>query len=336
MTGGTSPGSAGMSAALPVLPVLTLVLRNRRLVVVLPFLTAVMFVAWTALTRGFEVSATFLPRTSSAVASRFSSLAAQLGFGAAAAPRGESMDFYAKLVKSRELLTAAVRTTFVVARFEGSADSLRGTLVDLLGADGATEQERVSAAVADLADHVAVRADFATSIVTVTVGAPTPLLAEAVCDRILSLVDEFNLQRRQSQAAAERQFVEQRVSAARAALRAAESRLQEFFERNRSYRESAALVFEAERLQRDVDLKTSILTTLVQAYEQARIDEVRNTPSVTVVEPPAGAAVPEVRLLVMAVLGGLFGLVVVLAIVLAREWAATGRADAAVLPAAGA
>jgi uncharacterized protein involved in exopolysaccharide biosynthesis len=39
-------------------------------------------------------------------------------------------------------------------------------------------------------------------------------------------------------------------------------------------------------------------TTLTQAYEQARIDEVRNTPVITVVEPPESPVRPDSRRLV--------------------------------------
>jgi hypothetical protein len=40
------------------------------------------------------------------------------------------------------------------------------------------------------------------------------------------------------------------------------------------------------RLQRQVDLRQQVYVALAQSYEQARIDEVRTTPVVTVVEAP--------------------------------------------------
>src|SRR2546428_650042 len=98
----------------------------------------------------------------------------------------------------------------------------------------------------------------------------------------LALVNTFNLERRQSRAAQEKRFVETRRTEARDELQVAEDRLKSFLERNRDYRNSPQLVFDQERLAREVALRQQLLTSLSQAYEQARIDEVRDTPVITV------------------------------------------------------
>ena len=61
-------------------------------------------------------------------------------------------------------------------------------------------------------------------------------------------------------------------------------------------------------LQREVMLRQSVLTTLVQSYEQARISEVRDTPVITVLYTPFVPAGPDdLRLELVVALGLLAG-----------------------------
>jgi len=64
----------------------------------------------------------------------------------------------------------------------------------------------------------------------------------------------------------------------------AEDALKVFRERNRSIMESPQLQLEIERLMREVEIKTQVYITLQQQYELARIDEVKETPSVIILD----------------------------------------------------
>jgi uncharacterized protein involved in exopolysaccharide biosynthesis len=108
------------------------------------------------------------------------------------------------------------------------------------------------------------------------------------------MLNDYNLQSLQSQAAAERRFTEARLDEARAALRGAEDALERFLEENRQYT-SPPLALERERIQRDVMLQQQIVMGLAQHYEDARIREVRNTPVITIVEEPALPVFPDPR-----------------------------------------
>ena len=85
--------------------------------------------------------------------------------------------------------------------------------------------------------------------------------------------------------------------------------MQDFMQRNRDWRNSPQLVFTHDRLDREVSMRQAVYTTLVQSYEAARIDEVRNTPVITVMEPPDVPAKPDPRLaLLKSLLAGIVGL----------------------------
>ena len=63
-----------------------------------------------------------------------------------------------------------------------------------------------------------------------------------------------------------------------------------FLRQIRRYDQSAQLQFEHERLQREIELRQQVYITLVQAFEQVRVEEVRNTPGISVLESPEGSA----------------------------------------------
>jgi tyrosine-protein kinase Etk/Wzc len=81
-----------------------------------------------------------------------------------------------------------------------------------------------------------------------------------------------------------------------------------FLKNNRDWAGSPDLFLEHERLSREIQLRQQVFTTLTQAYEEARIREVRDTPVITVFEPPAAPTMPQRRgLLLGMVLGGFLG-----------------------------
>jgi uncharacterized protein involved in exopolysaccharide biosynthesis len=132
-----------------------------------------------------------------------------------------------------------------------------------------------------------------------------PVAARDVARAFVAQLDSFNLRTRQSQASSERKFTEARLNDARNQLRAAEDELMSFLQRNRDYRSSPQLTFVHDRLERNVFLNQRLFETLSQSYEQARIEEVRDTPVITVVEDPLIPAKADPRPFGRAVAAGL-------------------------------
>jgi uncharacterized protein involved in exopolysaccharide biosynthesis len=124
---------------------------------------------------------------------------------------------------------------------------------------------------------------------------PTAALAQLVNERLLQGVNRFNLQTRQSQARAERRFAEDRLHAVRDDVRAVEDSLQQFLQRNRDFKNAPSLTFQHDRLQREVARRQQIYATLSELLEQARLDEVRDTPVITLVEAPYRPVRPDPR-----------------------------------------
>jgi uncharacterized protein involved in exopolysaccharide biosynthesis len=78
-----------------------------------------------------------------------------------------------------------------------------------------------------------------------------------------------------------------------------ENRLQAFLEVNRDVGNSPLLRFRQERLEREVSVRQAVVSALSQGYEQARIDEVRDIPVITIVEEPRAPALPDSRMVLL-------------------------------------
>jgi len=307
--------------------VLELALDHARLLLIVPLLAGAVALGLSLLLgRQYVASSSFKPQDQDQSKARgLAGLAAQFGVSAVGVGQGESVDFYARLARSRALLEQVARSRYRFARGELSRDTLAGDLVQLYRVRGRTAADRLSHAVDILDQSVTVEADAKSGIVALRTVAPWPGLAVQVNRALLDGINRFNLEKRQSQAAAERRFVEGEAGKAQRDLEASERDLAGFLEHNRLYEQWPPLRVEAARRQRRVDLNQQVYANLAQMLEQARVDEVRNTPVLTVIDPPEGSVHARPVMLRNAVLGIVLGLAAVILFLFVREYGADVR-----------
>ncbi|GIX47753.1 MAG: hypothetical protein KatS3mg131_1964 [Candidatus Tectimicrobiota bacterium] len=204
-------GSASSGPQAPVYPTyyeeeitllgyVNVLLKRWRLVLGVPLLAAFSAGVFSFMVRPtFTATASFLPevRSASRLPAGLAGLAAQ--FGVSAGPEGsQAPQFYAEVLKSRELLERVVLERFVDPRGEHNpSDS--ATLIDILEVEAENPTERLYAGVKALRGLVSTQVDRQTGIVKLSVDAPYPELAAAVANRMLDRLNEFNTKTRQSQ-----------------------------------------------------------------------------------------------------------------------------------------
>ncbi|MDQ2891398.1 MAG: Wzz/FepE/Etk N-terminal domain-containing protein [Gemmatimonadota bacterium] len=256
----------------------------------------------------YTATAEFSPQSKKS-AGGLAGVAAQLGVSVGGLDGVEqSPAFYVDLASSRTILGAIV-------------DSLQPELPAELGVTERDPLRRRDVSVERLRDALAATFSQRTGVVTIGVTMPSPALAADLVARILREIARFNLLNRQTQASAERRFTEARLSDARAELASAEARVQGFLERNRQYQNAPQLVFEYDRLTREVGLRQQLFGSLAQAFEQAKIDEVRDTPLITIVERPQPPSRPDSRgLLRWALVAAAVGLILGTALALFLDY----------------
>ena len=298
-------------------------LRRWRLVAGLPLLAAILTaIVVLLLPPRYTATVTFVPEqrtptrgggAGGAAGGGLVGLAGQLGIPLGMDPT-QSPRFYAEVLTSRELLARVLLTKFPDPRRPAAGDSVPLLAIlrvwgGIWGAKSAADS--LDRGVRKLRRRVSARVDIQTFLVYLSVTTRYPDLSAAVASRFIEYLNEFNANNRESQARARRQFVEQRIVEGERDLHAAEDDLRRFHERNRAWQESPELSAEEGRLHQQVNILQEVYLTLRRDYEQARIEEVNDTPVITVVDP----AVPpqrqsywrEVLVLLAFVFGGLIG-----------------------------
>lgn len=262
----------------------------------------------------YTSTASFVPEGGQdGAASGLAGIAGRFGIQLGTAPQGQSPQFYAHLLESRAILAPVVTDTFSIDETSGKPR----VLLDILEVKGDTPAKRATKGVRELERLTGVGISDRTGIVTISATTEWPTLSRGITQRLLTRLNDFNLNTRQRQAGEERRFTEARLSQARAALSEVEDRLLAFVRRNRSFQNSPELTVQHDHLERDVQLQQNVTSALAQSYEEVRMREVRDTPVITVIEEPSIPTEPNPRGrvkrgLLGIFLGGLFGVLMIL------------------------
>jgi tyrosine-protein kinase Etk/Wzc len=237
-------------------------------------------------------------------------LAAQLGVDVGSVNPAQSPAFYAALVTTPDVLQRLADTTF-----RTGSDSSPRSLYDIWSIASGTVGARRDAVIKKLNGTVSTTVAQKIGLVSIQVSTHDPHLSAGLATALLGAVNRFNLESRQSRARAERQFTDQQLVNARVQLRAVEDTEQTFLEQNRQPVLPPNLAFKRARIERQIEVLQQKYLSLATAYQRARIDEVRDTPVITVIQP---AVVPEhadprrllQRMILMLFLGAGTGIIV--------------------------
>lgn len=149
-----------------------------------------------------------------------------------------------------------------------------------------------------------------TSIITLSVLTTEPQLSADIANEITTQLDNYQRLFRRTNASEQRVFIEKRLDEVQTELTASEEKLKSFREKNRRITDSPNLMLEEGRLGRVVDLNTAVFVELTKQYELVKLDEIKNTPVVQVLDyaRPAGTkSSPKRRIIVtIAFLVGAF------------------------------
>lgn len=254
--------------------------------------------------RTYTATTTFAPRARGAQ-SLTSSVLSQLGIQASGGGSGGA--YYMEVIRSPRILGPVAEAQY---SFQTDTGMVRGRLIDIYGL-GKWPPRNARAQMINVLVSEMKTTSQAGGIMRVSITTPWAALSAQVAQRILDELNTFNLAARQEQASSERQFVESRAAEAKIALSNAENALQTFINENQYFQPISPLALEWDRLKREVSLRQELYTQLEKALDNARIEEVRDNPVLSVIEPaepplgPDGAQWPR-----KAILGALIGLFV--------------------------
>ena len=272
--------------------------------------------------KGYTTEAQFMPKGARG-GGQLSGLAAQFGVNLNTGDATNSPQFYVDLLETKGLLWPVAQKQYSMRTDSGA---ITGDLLKLYHIKPDRPIVMKTKVIEALQRQIKAVPSVKTGVITLTVITGNPELSVQIANNVLDQVNVYNLANRQKQAAAERAFAERQVGEKRAELRQSESELENFLESNRQYRQSPQLMLEYNRLQREVDRRNLIYSSLLSAYETARIEEVKDLPVITVIEPPELPIGPNARGGVRkTAIGILIGLVLGCMIAFARDRMARNR-----------
>ncbi len=270
---------------------------------ILAAIVALLLPRWFASGASFTIDEGQTPQLDASILS----LGARFGLGT---PPSNSPQFYADLLQSRSLHERLLMASFPV----GDEGELR-PLYEFFGRSSEFDPKVRDRALRALRQRFAASADPRTGIVYFELQGPNPRAVRLMADTVLHALDETVIAIRAKRASAERTFLEERWRALRDSLTAHEDTLRKFYESNRQIT-SPELQFEEIRLRREVERVQGVYAQIGQQLEHARIQEVRDTPALSIIDTPnepSRKAAPHRRAIVLTAM--------VMAAVLALMWA---------------
>ena len=216
--------------------------------------------------------------------SQAAGLAAQFGI---ALPTNQSEPnwVYPEIIKSRTLARAMLKRKFDTKQF-GPQKSLLQILT--FGNDEpASSMDTLEIQAIDVfIKKINISEDRKTGIYTLTLSASEPQLASDIIAVLIEELDAHQKQYNKAITSKTRKFIEERIVAVGKELREAEEILKDFTVSNRRIENSPLLLLEQQRLAREVSVPSSVFTMLKQQLETTKIEEVKESDYVIVLDPP--------------------------------------------------
>ena len=227
---------------------------------------------------------------------------------------------YPEILNSKTLYRAVLNKKFNTIEF-GENKRLLQILTHGNEPPSFSEEILIDKAIRILSDMVNITENVKRGIFTISVDASEPLLSSQINNAIINGLQIHQQKTNKNKTYKTRVFIEQRISKAKSDLESKEESLKDFRSRNRRIENSPALKLEQERLSREVSVLTGVYTTLMQQLEITKIEELKESDYVVVIDPPytpVSRHSPNRKLVVIVT--GIFGLFLGIFISLIREF----------------
>jgi len=210
---------------------------------------------------------------------------AELGLGSFIQASDNSSAIFPKVLSSR-LLSEQILNQRFEFNYKKKQKSL--TLLEYLNA------ANIDLALKELSRIVSVNLDRRNGYITLSVTTVYPELSSLVVKDYLKLLDDYNVNHRQSKASENERFIGTRVEEASIDLAESETNLEIFRDQNLNYATSndPELQKELSRLEREMTLKETIYLTLVKKHELAKLEAAKDVPIVQVLD---NGATPQIK-----------------------------------------
>ncbi len=199
-----------------------------------------------------------------------------------------SVKLFPVILKSETVLKNVILRKYKTLKYSDSVN-----LLEYWDIRAKTPQLSYELTLKTLRDGLDVSMDNKSSIITLVLESEEPQLTADIINALTIELDRFMRIKRTTNANKQRQWIEERLYKVKEDLEKSENMLRGFRERNRIVSSSPQLLLEQERLQRDVQINGSLFAELRKQFELIKIEEIKNTPIVNVMDYAVPAAKKE-------------------------------------------
>ena len=258
--------------------------------------------------------------------SQAAGLAAQFGINI---PTGQSETkwVYREIIKSRTLARSMLKRKFDTNKFGPQKPLLQILTYGNDGPQVGLDTLEIMA-VNNFLGMIDISEDIKTAILTLSINASEPNLAREVNQALIEELDAHQRKYNKAKTSDAKQFIEERIIAIEKELMATEEALKVFMDRNRRIENSPALQLEQQRLGREVTVLTGVFTTLKQQLETTKIEEVKESDYVVVLDlPEAPLKISKPNKRRMVILAGILGIGLGVVFAYVREFFANSEKE---------
>jgi uncharacterized protein involved in exopolysaccharide biosynthesis len=195
---------------------------------------------------------------------------------------------YPTIIRSESVLKNVIYSRYQTKAYPDSVN-----LIQFWEIKEKNSEREYEVALLTLRTALEVYLDIKTGVLTMSIETGEPQLSADILNNIIREV-EINIRtKRNTNASEQRKWIDARLTEVKADLSKAENALKEFREKNRMVSGSPQLLLSQERLMRELEINSTMYVELKKQYELVRIEEIRTTPIINVLDYGRAAAKKE-------------------------------------------
>ena len=218
--------------------------------------------------------------TKNSNASQFQGLVSQFGVSLPNLS-SEKKWAYSEIIKSRIFAKKIIQSSF-----HDDKKGKRKLLDIFIERDVLPDSSRINLGIQLYMDMVDIQENIKTGVFTITTRSNEGALSAKVNKKIIEELDLHQKRFNKQKTSKARKFIEERIIDTYSELELAENKLKDFLDRNRRIDNSPSLQLAQERLTREVTVINGVYTTLKQQLESTKIEEVKDSDYIIVIDPP--------------------------------------------------
>ena len=192
---------------------------------------------------------------------------------------------YTEILKSRNLARLVLNKEFKINNNSQKLKLLEIMTMSIVD-EKTPKNEKMAIGIEQFLESLNINEDIKNGIITINFSSSDPVLSYEVNKLVIEELDNYQKDFSRAKAYKTKIFIESRIKSTEKELMELEENLKVFRDRNRRIENSPLLQLEQQRLAREVTVLTGVFTTLKQQLETTKIEEVRESDYVIILDPP--------------------------------------------------